>query len=96
MLLDIREWLTPAENQTHRRYSFTVPRDCTELHFRIRYAPELAPARVPDVLTISLDDAERTIAVRAIATPMISDWYLGSRPPHRAASPARYLRAGGC
>src|SRR5216683_1702408 len=58
MLLDVRELLTPADNQTHRRYSFRVPPDCTELQFRIRYTPKLAPARVPNLLTISLDDAE--------------------------------------
>ena len=60
LLLVVRDVLTPADNQTHRRYSFTVPRDCTELHFRIRYKPKLTPARVANLLTISLDDAEGT------------------------------------
>jgi len=58
MLLDVRELLTPADNQTHRRYPFSVPRGCTELHFRIRYSPKLAAGRIPNLLTISLDDSE--------------------------------------
>jgi hypothetical protein len=58
VLLEIYESLTPADNQTHRRYPFAVPPDCTELHFRVRYTPKLAPGRVPNLLTISLDDAD--------------------------------------
>jgi hypothetical protein len=59
-LLAVRDVLTPVDNQTHRRYAFAVPRDCTELHLRIRYTPKLAPAHVANLLTISLDDAEGT------------------------------------
>jgi hypothetical protein len=100
-LLDVRESLTPADHQSHRRYSFGVPPECTELEFNVHYDPkylsgsqslELAgdalrrqtvaltsrvgaslaerwaanmtqraeSVRIPNLLTISLDDASGT------------------------------------
>jgi hypothetical protein len=95
-LLARRETLTPADHQTHRRYSFNVPPACALLRIHVRYSPkfvssaesaqlvaraiqsqsqDLAPRvgpalaelwetdfdgaelRVPNLLTISLDDA---------------------------------------
>jgi hypothetical protein len=98
VLLDVRERLTPADHQTHRRYGFDVPADCRELRLAVSYAPKWLPAeaaarlraearrrqaaalaarigariaeqwsadlaadtgglRIPNLLTISLDDA---------------------------------------
>jgi hypothetical protein len=40
-LLDLRERLTPADHQTHRRYTFEVPSSCTLLHIHVSYAPKM-------------------------------------------------------
>ncbi|HEY0581237.1 MAG TPA: hypothetical protein VGE94_03585 [Chloroflexota bacterium] len=40
MLLDVRQMLTPADHQTHRRYAFRVPPDCPGLAIRVAYAPK--------------------------------------------------------
>src|SRR5438445_3418310 len=51
-LLDVRERLTPADHQTHRRYRFHVPAGCCELRLTVSYAPKFAPA----------EDAARLVA----------------------------------
>ena len=43
-LLDVRERLTPADHQMHRRYWFHVPAGCCELRLTVSYAPKFAPA----------------------------------------------------
>lgn len=96
MVLARTERLSTADHQTHRRYTFDVPRACKGLRIHVRYAPKLVSAaeserlvkaaiaaqtanlatrvgaglaarwaaeytgadlRVPNLLTISLDDA---------------------------------------
>lgn len=96
-VLELHETLTPADHQTHRRYSFGVPPDCQSLDIHVRYAPKFISAqdsqrlvaqtvasrmdglaqrvgmllaqrwakdfdgaelRIPNLLTISLDDAD--------------------------------------
>jgi hypothetical protein len=39
-LLSVGALLTPADHQTHRRYTFGVPPDCTALRIEVRYAPK--------------------------------------------------------
>jgi hypothetical protein len=39
-LLNVRETLTPADHQTHRRYLFQVPGECREVHLHVRYEPK--------------------------------------------------------
>ena len=39
-LLDVRERLTPADHQTHRRYAFEVPTSTRRLNIHVAYAPE--------------------------------------------------------
>ena len=42
-LLEVRETLTPADHQTHRRHVFEVPSNCKSLEIHIRYAPKHLP-----------------------------------------------------
>jgi hypothetical protein len=39
-LLDLRDRLTPADHQTHRRYQFDVPSSSHRLDILVRYAPK--------------------------------------------------------
>ena len=39
-VLDLRESLTPADHQTHRRYPFTVPEACARLTISVAYNPK--------------------------------------------------------
>jgi hypothetical protein len=39
-LLDVHTTLTPADHNTHRRFRFDVPPNCSGLRFRVRYAPK--------------------------------------------------------
>ena len=43
-LLEVHERLTPADHQTHRRYSFHVPPGCGELRLSVSYTPKLLPS----------------------------------------------------
>ncbi len=45
MLLEVRETLTRADHQTHRRYSFSVPPECQRLAIHVAYAPKHLDAR---------------------------------------------------
>ena len=42
-LLRVERRLTPADHQTHRRYAFEVPAECTALHVEVRYQPKYLP-----------------------------------------------------
>jgi len=44
MLLVRRERLTPADHQTHRHYTFSVPEACTRLNIDVRYSPKFLSA----------------------------------------------------
>jgi hypothetical protein len=55
-LLDVRERLTPADHQTHRRYVFRVPRDCSRLRISLEYTPKFLP---PDASARLIADAQR-------------------------------------
>lgn len=55
-LANVVEQLTPADHQTHRRYSFEVPVGCAALHMEVRYRPKYLSA-----------DASRGLAERALA-----------------------------
>jgi hypothetical protein len=41
-LLDLRETLTPADHQTHRRYLFDLPARCRSVEVRVHYGPKFA------------------------------------------------------
>jgi hypothetical protein len=51
LLLDLRERLTPADHQTHRRYRFQVPAECRQLRLVVSYAPKWLPAEAAARLT---------------------------------------------
>ena len=50
MLLRVHERLTPADHQTHRRYSFQVPPGCRELRLSVSYTPKMLPTADSAVL----------------------------------------------
>jgi hypothetical protein len=52
-LLDVRETLSPADHQTHRRYVFDVPRGCEALQIAVRYGPKF----VSDLESLALAEA---------------------------------------
>jgi hypothetical protein len=60
-LLDVRETLTPADHQTHRRYVFQVPPGCEALQIDVRYAPKF----VSDLESLAL--AEGAVQRQAAA-----------------------------
>ena len=45
LLLRLRDKLTPADHQTHRRYPFTVPPGCNELVVHVSYTPKFVSPR---------------------------------------------------
>ena len=51
-LLQVHERLTPADHQTHRRYSFHVPHGCEQLRVRVSYRPKMLAAADSAVLLV--------------------------------------------
>ena len=67
-LLQVNETLTPADHQTHRRYAFAVPANCTRLTLHARYAPKYldAPASAELARTARI---QQTNALAALVGP---------------------------
>jgi hypothetical protein len=70
VLLAVSETLTRADHQTHRRYPFEVPADCSGLTIRVRYSPKYLSAEESRPLI------EAAVASQAatVAPPLMEDW----------------------
>jgi hypothetical protein len=78
-LLELREQLTPADHQTHRRYPFTVPSGCEQLHIQVAYAPKFVSSGESHELVA---DAIRTQTITfeaSVGQPLASAWSAGWR-----------------
>jgi hypothetical protein len=73
-LLRLRETLTPADNQTHRRLLFEVPPDCRAVRFHIRYAPKhLSKAESVRLAEAAIRGQAAELATRA-GGPFAARW----------------------
>jgi hypothetical protein len=84
-LFEIREVLTPADHQTHRRYPFRVPPDSHELDIWVRYAPKV----LGEQQSMALGEAALAQQAARLATcvgqPLAEQW--SADYSRRATSP---------
>jgi hypothetical protein len=73
-LLDITETLTPADHQTHRRYTFSVPPRCARLSIGVSYTPKRADAS--ESLSMATDAVRRQAAQLSaqVGQPLADHW----------------------
>ena len=74
MLLDLRERLTPADHQTHRRYRFHVPADCRQLRLAVSYAPKWLPAEAAARLTAEARQRQAAALAAQIGARLAEQW----------------------
>jgi hypothetical protein len=74
LLLDVHETLTPAEHQSHRRYLFEVPLNCTALEVDVRYRPKYLSERTSrELANAALRDQAAALADR-VGTALADHW----------------------
>jgi hypothetical protein len=74
LLLDKHETLTPADHQTHRRYSFDVPEACEQLEIHVRYTPRLLPLEESSRLVANALDAQHGDLAQRVGEPLAREW----------------------
>ena len=73
-LLDVRETLTPADHQTHRRYLFDVPLDCEALEIHIRYAPKYVSENTSQELANAALKNQAAALASRVGAPLAAEW----------------------
>jgi hypothetical protein len=73
-LLDCLEQLTPAEHQTHRRYTFHVPAGCSEVRIRIGYSPKFLSVRDSAELVQRAVTAQVQVLTAQVGGDLADDW----------------------
>jgi hypothetical protein len=74
-LLELRERLSTADHQTHRRYSFTVPEHSSRLTLDCSYAPKrLSPAESAKLLADALRSQRAHLEARVGGT-LADQWF---------------------
>jgi hypothetical protein len=73
-LLDVRETLTPADHQTHRRYPFEVPPNCKTLEMHIRYAPKYLSDRTSRELANAAWRNQTAALATRLGAPLADQW----------------------
>jgi hypothetical protein len=74
MLLDRYERLTPADHQTHRHYTFSVPEACTRLDIHVRYAPKFLSAAESRKLVEASVHAQRASLAQRVGSDFGERW----------------------
>jgi hypothetical protein len=79
-VLDVRETLTPADHQTHRRFPFEVPAECRELQLWVRYEPKhLTEQESAPLAEAALLSEIAELALR-VGEPLAARWSAANRP----------------
>jgi hypothetical protein len=73
-LLEIRETLTPADHQTHRRYAFVVPVDCLELQLQVHYAPKQLSQKESALLADQALRQQASAFAARVGEPLAARW----------------------
>jgi hypothetical protein len=73
-LLERREQLTPADHQTHRRYTFSVPTACTRLTFKVRYEPKHLSVRESSDLLKKAVGAQTQVLAAKVGAALAEHW----------------------
>jgi hypothetical protein len=81
-LARVEDTLGPADHQTHRRYPFDVPPDCSRLHIEVRYQPKyLAVADSRALAEWAINSQATALARRVDAPELIRAWQHAWRVP---------------
>jgi hypothetical protein len=74
VILAVRERLTRADHQTHRRYPFEVPRGCRQLTIEVEYAPKYLPPRESAQLVTATLTEQWQALVRSVGGKLADAW----------------------
>jgi hypothetical protein len=78
-LADVHERLTPADHQTHRAYTFSVPEDCTELRVHVCYSPKFTSSEESSRLVDRAVSNQRTrLLAGGVEEVLAEAWALSS------------------
>jgi hypothetical protein len=78
-LLEVDETLTPAANQTHRRYAFEVPSNCDELRLWVRYAPKYLAAQESSRLAEAARVQQSAALAERVGEDLAAQWMVDFR-----------------
>ena len=76
----MRETLTPADHQTHRRFHFEVPSTCQELQFWVRYEPKYLTEQQSAPLAEAALRLETAELAARVGEPLVERWLAVNRP----------------
>ena len=86
-LLDVEDSLTPADHQTHRRYPFAVPANCTRLSLHVQYAPKFASAAETSRLVAhAVAHQHADLLTRGVEPALTDAWAQAAVGPERIAN----------
>lgn len=73
-LFDLRETLSPADHQTHRRYVFEVPSGCEALQIEVRYGPKFVSEQQSQALAEAALRQQAVALAQRVGSTLAEQW----------------------